>query len=65
LQRCRIAIEELAALSQGAFLGSIGEKAEVADAHEAVGQDVKQEATDNSWASRVSTFLRSLSLRSR
>jgi len=28
------------------LLGSVGQKAEVTDAHEAIGQDVKQEAAD-------------------
>jgi len=33
-------------LSQRLFLRSVGEKAEVTDTHETIGQDVKQEATD-------------------
>ena len=33
-------------MSEGLFLSSVGEKAEVADAHEPVGQDVEQEAAD-------------------
>ena len=33
-------------MSEGLFLSSVGEKAEVTDAHEAIGEDVKQEATD-------------------
>jgi len=33
-------------LSQGLLLGSVSQKAEVTDAHEAIGQDVKQKAAD-------------------
>src|SRR5712691_5862371 len=33
-------------LRDSLLLGAIGEKAEVTDAHEPIGQDVKQEATD-------------------
>ena len=38
--------EQLAALRQSVLLGAISEKAEVTDAHEAIGQDVEQEAAD-------------------
>ena len=41
-----ICIEQCAALSEGLFFGSVGQKAEVTDAHEAIGQDVEQEAAD-------------------
>ena len=33
-------------MSEGLFLGSVGQKAKVTDAYEAVRQDVQQEATD-------------------
>ena len=33
-------------MRESMFLGAVGEKAEVADTHEAIGQDVKQEAAD-------------------
>ena len=39
-------IEELAALSKGLFFRAVGQKAEVTDAHEAIGQDVEQKAAD-------------------
>jgi hypothetical protein len=38
--------EELAALRERVFLGAVGEKAEVANTHEAIGQDMEQEAAD-------------------
>ena len=41
-----IKIEKFAALRKSLFLGSVSQEAEVADAHEAVGQDVEQEAAD-------------------
>jgi len=33
-------------LSEGLFFGSVGQKAEVTDAHETVGQDVEQKPAD-------------------
>ena len=36
----------MAASAQGLFLRSVGQKAEVTNTHEAVGQDVEQEAAD-------------------
>ena len=39
-------IEEFSALSQGLFFRAVGEKAEVTDAHEAIGQNVEEEAAD-------------------
>jgi len=42
----RIQIEKFAALRQQVFFRAVGEKAEVTDAHEAIGQDVEQEAAD-------------------
>ena len=41
-----IKFQQLTALSQGLFFRTVGEKAEVADAHKAVGQNVEQEAAD-------------------
>ena len=38
--------QQLSALRESVFLGAVGEKAEVADAHEAIGQYVEQEAAD-------------------
>ena len=46
MRQCRITIEQLATLSKGLFLGSVSQEAEVTDAHEAVGQEVEQEAAD-------------------
>jgi len=42
----RIEFQQFAALSEGLFLRSVGQETEVTDAHEAVGQDVEQKATD-------------------
>ena len=36
--------QQLTALRQSVLLGSVGEKAEVTDAHEAVGQHMEEEA---------------------
>jgi len=38
--------QQLSALRESVFFGSVGEKAEVADTHEAIGEHVKQEAAD-------------------
>jgi len=38
--------QQLSALRESALFGSVGEKAEVTDAHEAIGEHVKQEAAD-------------------
>jgi hypothetical protein len=38
--------QQLAALGESLLLGSVGEEAEVTDAHETVGQDMKQKAAD-------------------
>jgi len=46
LRQSGIEIEEVAALSERQFFRAVGQQAEVADTHEALGQDVKQEATD-------------------
>ena len=45
-RKYRIKFQQEATLSQRLFFGSVGEKAEVTDAHEAIGQDVEQEAAD-------------------
>ena len=46
MRQSRIEIEKFAALSEGLFFRAVGQKAEVTDAHEAIGQDVEQEAAD-------------------
>jgi len=33
-------------LREGVFFGAVGQKAEVTDTHDAIGQDVEQEAAD-------------------
>jgi len=38
--------QQLSALRESVFFGAVGEKAEVTDAHETIGQDVEQEAAD-------------------
>ena len=38
--------EELAALREGVFFGAVGQKAEVTDAHEAVGEHVEEKTAD-------------------
>ena len=42
----RIKVEKFAALRQQVFFGAVGQEAKVTDAHEAIGQDVEQEAAD-------------------
>jgi|SRR5687768_2677957 len=42
----RIKIEKCSALRQHLFFRAVGQKAKVTDAHEAIGQNVKQEAAD-------------------
>ena len=39
--------QQLSALRESVFFGSVGQKAEVADTHEAIGQHVKKEAPFN------------------
>jgi hypothetical protein len=38
--------QQFAALRESLLLGAVSEKAEVTDAHEAIGQDVEEEAAD-------------------
>jgi len=38
--------QQFTALGESAILGSVGKKAEVTDAHEAIGKDMEQEAAD-------------------
>src|SRR3989304_2366128 len=38
--------QELAALREGELLGSVGQKAEVADTHEAIGEHVEEKTAD-------------------
>jgi len=38
--------EELTALRQSVFFGAVGQKAEVANTHEAVGEHLEEEAAD-------------------
>ena len=40
----RIKFQQFTALSEGLFFGAVGQKAEVTDAHETVGEYVEQEA---------------------
>jgi hypothetical protein len=42
----RIEFQKFAALREHLLLGAVGQKPEVTDAHEAIRQDVKQEAAD-------------------
>ena len=46
MRQSRIKFQQCSALSERLFFRAVGQKAEVTDAHEALGQDVKQKAAD-------------------